>query len=125
MTSLFESCMGDAATQEGGGVAQLASALAPVLEQFRDGLTNLGQSVLKKLKSQTGRGAPKKKPAAKSGGAKANKGRSGKNQTGSGKIQKKPKKPAKTQKGRGAAAPSKKKKQPSKKPTASKRKANF
>lgn len=119
--------MGESASQEGGGVAQLATALAPVLEQFRDGLTNLGNSVLKKLKNQVGRGAQRgakrgqksgpKKTAAKSRG----KAKGGANiQIGKGKVQKKPKKVS--QKGKGAPPKKTSKKVAAKK---NKKKANF
>lgn len=114
MTSLFESCM--EGTQEGGGVGQLATALSPVLERFRDGLLDIGSSVLKKLRAQAGRGMAPKKGVRKSGGK-------AKSQSGGGRAQKKKRKP---QKGRGTP----KKKQsggaaPKKRTKKSKKTTNF
>lgn len=136
--SLFESCMADdGATplQEGGGLAQFATTISPVLEQFRAGLMSLGSSVLKKLKTQSGRGGfAKRATTTAAKGRKKKRKPKQQQQSGQGratkKVQKgkgaataaaKPRKGAATQKGKGSA-------QAKKKPTAArgkKKAANF
>jgi hypothetical protein len=118
MSSLFESCTAGDTLQQGGGVAELATALAPVLEQFREGLFSIGSSVLKKLKNQVGRGMPKKKPTAKKRGKKSGV----KIQIGKGKVSKGQKGKKTVQKGKGAPA---KKSSPKKSSPKKKKKANF
>jgi len=64
--TLFDECFGEA-DQKGCGVAALSSSVAPVLEQFRQSLSEAGKKIIKNIKKlpQTGAGVRRKRKVKK------------------------------------------------------------
>lgn len=92
MTSLFEHStveeVSQEVNQEGMGLAGLANSLEPMLLKFREDLSSIGNSVIKRLKNQVGRGTANTK---KSGAPKRKVGSS--KQVGGGRSRPTKKKP--------------------------------